>query len=60
MGLEYNDPWIESHVTSTEVGSKVILGSLTFWLSFSKLVTVSTYNLYFDVLPWELDTMILG
>ena len=26
-----------THVTSTEVGSKVILGSLTFWLSFKKL-----------------------
>ena len=35
-----------THVTSIEVGSKVILGSLTFWLSFWKIVTVSTY---FDV-----------
>ena len=31
IGLGYNDPWVESHMWPQQVGSKVILGSLTFF-----------------------------
>ena len=50
MGLGYNDPWVVTHVTSTEVGQR---SSWVHWPEFlKKIVTVSTYS---DVLPWELD-----
>ena len=45
-----------THVTSTDLGSKVIWGSMTFGSSFWKKVTVSTY---FDIFSWNLDKMIL-
>ena len=40
-----------THVTSTVVGQRSSRG-IDLWLSFWKIVTVSTY---FDVLPWKLD-----
>ena len=64
--MYFHGTWIHqsfgrvTHVISTEVGSKVILGSLTFWLSFFFFLKMFTVSTYLDVLPWELDTMILG
>ena len=47
--LDKNDLWVGvTHVTSTEVGLNVILGSLTFWLSFFFFLIV-TMSTYFDV-----------
>ena len=45
-----------THVTSADLGSKVIWGSMTIGSSFWKKVTVSTY---FDIFSWNLDKMIL-
>ena len=47
-----------THVTSTEVGSKVILMSLTFWLSFGKM-TLYPHSFIFYHGSWTNITMIV-
>ena len=48
MGLGHNDPWVVTHVTLTDMGSKVIhLGVNDLWFKFlEKRVSIFTY---FDV-----------
>ena len=58
MELEYNNPWVESHLWPQQNwGQRSSCGHWPFGWVFWKIVSVSTY---FDVLAWELDTMILG
>ena len=51
MGLEYNNPWVESHTWPQQnLGQRS--SRINDLQVFEKRLTVSTY---FDVLPWELD-----
>ena len=58
MGLGHNDPWVESHMWPQQMwGQRSSRGQWPLVQVLAKRFTVSTY---FDVLSWDLDTMILG
>ena len=61
MGLGHNDPWVESHMwpQAQQLGVQGHLGVNDLWFKFLKKKRVTIFT-YFDVMPWKLETMILG